>query len=54
MHEKGFSSPILVPHQKVEGRVLLKRSLDLEVSQFGNFFLDLILIGNVRDRRWLK
>ncbi len=27
VHEKGLSSPILVPHRKVEGRVFLRRSL---------------------------
>ncbi len=53
MHEKVFLSTILVPHRKVEGRILLQRSLDLEVSQSGNFFLDLVFLGNVVDRRWL-
>ncbi len=53
VHEKGLSSPILVPHRKVEGCVLLQGSLDFEVSQSGNFFLDLVFLGNVGDRRWL-
>jgi hypothetical protein len=53
MHEKGLSSPILVPHRKVEGPVLLQQSLDLEVYQSGNFFLDLVFLGNVGDRWWL-
>ncbi len=53
MHEKGLSVPILVPHQKVECGVLFQQSLDLEISQFCDFFLDLVFLGDVGDRRWL-
>jgi hypothetical protein len=54
MHEKGLMGPILVPHRKVEcGGVLLERSLDLEVSQLRDFFLDLVFLGDVGDRWWL-
>ncbi len=53
MHKKGLTGPILVPHQRVECGVLLKRSLDLEVSQLNNFFLDLVFLGDVGDGRWL-
>ncbi len=53
MHEKGLTGPILVPHRKVECGVLLKRSLDLEVLQLRDFFLDLVFHRDVRDRRWL-
>jgi hypothetical protein len=53
MHEKGLTGPILVPDWKVECGVLLEKSLDLEVLQLRNFFLDLVFLGDVRDRRWL-
>jgi hypothetical protein len=53
MHKKGLTGPILMPHQKVEFGVFLERSLDLEVSQLRAFFLDLIFLGDVGDRRWL-
>jgi hypothetical protein len=53
MHKKGLTDPILMPHRKVECGVLLKRSLDLEVSQLHNFFLDLVFLRDVGDRRWL-
>jgi hypothetical protein len=42
-----------MPHRKFEGDILLKRSLDLDVSQLGDLFLDLILIGHVGDMRRL-
>jgi hypothetical protein len=51
--KKGLTGPILVPHRKVECGVLLKRSLDLEVLQLRNFFLDLVFLGDVGDRQWL-
>jgi hypothetical protein len=53
MHKKGLTGPILVPHQKAECGVLLERSLDLEVLQLCDFFLDLVFLGDVGDRRWL-
>jgi hypothetical protein len=53
MHQKCFLGPVIVPHWKVEGGVLLKRRLDLEVSHCGDFFLDFILNGHVGDRQWL-
>jgi hypothetical protein len=53
VHEKGLLGPILVPHRKVECGVFLQQSLDLEVSQLLNFFLDLVFLGNVGDRWWL-
>jgi hypothetical protein len=53
MHEECFLGPILVPHQEVEVGVFLESSLDFEVSQLCNLFLDLILVENVGDRRWL-
>ncbi len=53
MHEKGLTGPILVPHRKVECGVLLERSLDFEVLQLCDFFLDLVFLGDVGDRRWL-
>ncbi len=52
MHKKGLTGPILMPHQKVECGVLLEISLDLEVSQLCDFFLDLVFLRDVlRDRR---
>jgi hypothetical protein len=53
VHKKGLSGPILVPQRKVECGVLLQQSLDLEVSQLRDFFLNLFFLGNVGDRRWL-
>jgi hypothetical protein len=53
MHKKGLKGPILMPHRKVECGVLLKRILDLEVSQLCDFFLDLVFLGDVGDRQWL-
>jgi hypothetical protein len=48
MHKnKGLTGPILMPHRKVECGVLLARSLDLEVSQLFDFFLDLVFLGDV-------
>ncbi len=44
---------IFAPHQKVEGRILFKKSLDLEVLHFPDFFLDLIFLRYVGDRWWL-
>ncbi len=52
MHEESFAGPVSVPHQKVERGVLLDRSLDLEISQIGNFILNLVLRRYVGDRRW--
>jgi hypothetical protein len=49
--KKKFFGPVIVPHRKVEGGVLLKGSLDLEVSHLGDFFLDLILNGHIGGRR---
>ncbi len=42
-----------VPHRKVKRGVLLKRSLVLEVLKLHNFFLDLVFLWDVGDRRWL-
>ncbi len=53
VHEKGLSGPILVTHRKVECGVVFQRSLDLEISQLRNFFLDLVFLGDLGDRRWL-
>ncbi len=53
VHEKGLLGPILVSHQKVECGVLFQQSLDLEISQLPDFFLDLVFLGDVRGRRWL-
>jgi hypothetical protein len=53
MHQNSFFGLVIVPHGKVEGGVLLKQSLDLEVSHLGDFFLGLILNRHVGDRRWI-
>ncbi len=54
MHQESFPGPVLVPHEKVEGSVLLEQSLNLEVLHFGEFFVDLILNGHIGDRRCLR
>ncbi len=54
VHEKGLLGHILVPHQKVECGVLFQQSLDLEISQLCNFFLDLVFLGDVGDKQWLR
>ncbi len=53
VHKKSFAGPVFMPHWKVEGGVLLDRSLDLEVSQLGNFILNFVLHRYVGDRRRL-
>ncbi len=53
MHEKGLMGPILMLHRKVECGVFFERSLDLEVLQLCDFFLELVFLGDVGDRRWL-
>jgi hypothetical protein len=47
VHEKGLLGPILMPNREVECGVLLQQSLDSEVSQLHNFFLDLVFLRNV-------
>jgi hypothetical protein len=53
MHQESFLGPDIVPHVRVEGGVLLDRRLDLKVLHLGDFFSDLILLGHMRNRKWL-
>ncbi len=50
MHEEGFAGPVLMPHWKVRGGIFLNGGLNLEVSQFCNLIMDLILCRHVGDR----
>jgi hypothetical protein len=52
MHQERFLGLVVLPHRKVEGGILLDRSLDLKILHLGDFFLDLILLGHIGDRRW--
>ncbi len=50
VHEESFAGPVFLPHLKIEHRILLDRSLDLEVSQLDNFILNFVLRRYIGDR----
>ena len=50
VHEESFAGPVFAPHLKIVHRILLDRSLDLEVSRLDNFILNFILRRHVGDR----
>jgi hypothetical protein len=53
MHLHGFLGPGIIPQRKVESGVLVNQCLKLNILHLEDFFLDLILLGHIGNRRWL-
>ncbi len=50
VHQKTFVCPVFLPDGKVQRSILLDVGLDLHVSHFGDFVLDLVFLRHVGNR----